>query len=73
MVYEQCVPVQRCSAYANAVKHFELRKPERLRSRIVTYEREASGSVRIILEFWSSIDPPQQAGALQLAEDVNNA
>jgi len=71
--YSQCIPLQRCNAYANTVKHFELRNPKRLRSRIVSYEREADGPVQIILEFWSSVDPPQQVDALQLAEDVNNA
>lgn len=71
--YAQCLPLQRCNAYANTVKHFELRRPERLRSRIVTYEQEVTSAVRITLEFWSSVDPPQQVDALQLAEDVNDS
>lgn len=69
----RCVPLQRCNAYANTVKHFDLSRPERLRSRLVSYECEVGGAVRITLEFWSSVDQPQQVDALRLAEDVNTA
>lgn len=70
-MYQASEPLRLCNAYANTVKHFELRDPARLRSRIAQFQQASDGSVRILLEFSSSVDAPIERDALELAEAVN--
>lgn len=61
------LPLLRCRAYANTIKHFELNSPEKLAMRKVGHKSDEH-SMSMSLEFWSS-QTAQQVDALQLAED----
>jgi hypothetical protein len=64
---EEHHPLQVCRAYANTAKHLELRKPERLRARVIRFHHSPVGR-QLDVEYWSSTQPARTVDALELAE-----
>src|SRR5205823_4164177 len=50
------LPLKRCRAYANTIKHFELDRSDKLTMRKVGFKSDETG-MSVSLEFWSSVQP----------------